>query len=594
MSKRILLTCLLVCSVIASGLVQGETQAQETASQPGDLGFAIERAETRETIDLASFPDPFVPVGGEYLIIWLTVTNIGATAADYDYCPPDGSCFNPSWFEVVDESGAAFPVDELARAAFEQSEEEVHRFGGEIQPGDTARIVLVFDVAPGVASWVLRDTDAALVPFSLPIVTSEPIAIAEEAPLYAELNQTVPVGGIDLVATRAEARATIDLASFPEPFVPEGEYIVVYLTLTNTGGAAEYDICPPDGRLCLSQLWFELAGTAGNAYPVEPIAWSAFSMNPNFLSFGSELAPGFPEPIALVFDVPAGVEEWWLIATPEAPRQFFIRLEIDAAPGSIQVIRSSHGGKGGGAGGAVELILDTSGSMLESLEGRRRIDIAKEVLGSLVAETIPAGTPLALRVFGAAPDSCETNLAAPLQPLDPASMSSLIAGVEAIDGVNTPIGASLERVAEDLQGANGTKIVVFVTDGEETCGGDPAAALRSLASQGIDVRVNIVGFAVEDEALKARFREWSRLGNGQYFDAAGSAGLGQAVVAAVQPPFRILDAAGNELGDGLIDGDPVEVPPGAYTIEVLSATPVTIANVVVESGARVEVAWDDR
>ncbi|MDQ3695761.1 MAG: VWA domain-containing protein [Chloroflexota bacterium] len=594
MSKCILLTWLLVCSVIAGGFVRGEALAQETADQPGDFDFAIERAETRETIDLASFPDPLVPVGGEYLIVWMTVTNTGPTAADYDYCAPDVSCFNPSWFEVVDENGAAFPVDEIVRAAFEQSEEEVHRFGGEIQPGDTARIVLVFDVAPGVAAWVLRGTDEALVPISLPIVTSEPVFIAEEDPLYAELNQTVPVGGIDLAATRAEVRATIDLASFPEPFVPEGEYIVVYLTLTNTGAAAEYDICPPHGRLCLSPLWFELADTAGNAYPVEPIAWSAFSMNPDFLPFGSELAPGFPEPIALVFDVPAGVDEWWLISTPEAPRQFFIRLELDAAPSSIQVVRSSNGGEGAAAGGAVELILDTSGSMLESLEGRRRIDIAKEVLGSLVAETIPPGTPLALRVFGATPDSCETTLAAPLQPLDPAAMASLIAGVEAIDGVNTPIGASLEQVASDLQGAAGTKIVVFVTDGEETCGGDPAAALRALANQGIDVRVNIVGFAVEDEALKAQFREWTRLGNGQYFDAAGSTGLGQAVVAAVQPPFRILDAAGNEAGGGLIDGDPVEVPPGAYDIEVLSATPDTIANVVVESGARVEVAWDDR
>ena len=172
-------------------------------------------------------------------------------------------------------------------------------------------------------------------------------------------------------------------------------------------------------------------------------------------------------------------------------------------------------------------------------------------------------------------------------------MSGLIAGLEAVDGVKTPIGAALESIASDLHGAAGAKIVVLVTDGEETCGSDPAAALRVLASQGIDVRVNIVGFAVADEALKAQFREWAHLGNGQYFDAAGSADLGQAVAAAVQPPFRILDAAGNEMGGGLVDGDPVEVPPGTYTVEVLRHRGV-IDNVVVDSGARVEVPWDGR
>ncbi|MBA2598683.1 MAG: VWA domain-containing protein [Chloroflexia bacterium] len=515
--------------------------------------------------------------------------------AEYDYCPPEIACVNPLWFEVVAESGAAFPVDELVRAAFESSQEQVLTFGNEIPPGAAARIVLVFDVPAGGASRTLRSTDQASVPFSLPIPISAPVAVPEETVFEAEMNQFVPAGDIDLAATRAEVRTAIDLPSQPAPFVPQGEYIVVYLTLTNAGGvAAEYDICPPGGPLCLSQLWFQLSDAEYNAYPVEPIAWSAFSLKPGFLPFGSELRPGSPESVALVFDVPAGGAEWWLDSTADAPQQFSIRLQLSAAPGAIQVVRAAGGSEAGGAEPAIELILDTSGSMLESLEGQRRIDIAKDVLGQLVAETIPSGTSLALRVFGDTPDSCETLLAVPLQPLDPGAMSGTIASLESIDGVKTPIGASLERVAEDLQGATGARIVVLVTDGEETCGGDPAAAIRALAGQSIDLRVNIVGFAVADEALKAQFREWAFLGNGQYFDAAGSADLGQAIAAAVQPPFRILDAAGTEVASGLVNGEPIEVPAGAYTLQVLSAETFTIANVVVDSGARVEMPWDDR
>lgn len=62
----------------------------------------------------------------------------------------------------------------------------------------------------------------------------------------------------------------------------------------------------------------------------------------------------------------------------------------------------------------------------------------------------------------------------------------------------------------------------------------------------------------------------------------------------MQPPFRILDATGHEVGGGLVDGDPVEVPPGRYRLEVLSGQTAIIDDVVVEAGARVEVPWGDR
>jgi hypothetical protein len=587
---------LLAMSLLAGLFNQAPARAQD-AAPAGDVGISVDTAEARETIDLASFPEPFIPLNGAYLIVWVNVTNPAATAIDYDYCPAGEACFNPSWFEVVDQTGATFPVDETVRAAFDASEEQGLRFGNEIVPGEAAHIVLVFDVPSGGASWSLHSTDEAATSFSLPLAISTPVAPTVAATLEAGMNQVVPAGGINLMATRAEKRATIDLPSQPAPFVPtNGEYLVVYLTLVNAStGAAEYDICPPgDGRICLNQLWFQLRDKDDQAFPVETLAWSAFSMNPAFLPFGGELSPGTPEPVALVFDVPAGIDAWWLESTPDAPRPFSILLQRSPAPGTIQVVRAGAGGGEPGATPVVELILDTSGSMLQALEGQRRIDIARTVLSELVAQTIPPGTPLALRVFGDTPESCETNLAAPLQPLDPGAMAGLIDGLDAIDGVKTPIGASLQAVAGDLQGVAGPKIVVLVTDGEETCGGDPAAAIRALAAQGIDARINIVGFAVDDETLKAQFREWAHLGNGQYFDAAGAAELGRSIAAAVQPQFRILNAAGDEVGAGLVDGDPVEVPSGTYRVEVLAAQTDVLDNVVVTSGARTDVSWGGR
>src|SRR5690606_32861851 len=119
----------------------------------------------------------------------------------------------------------------------------------------------------------------------------------------------------------------------------------------------------------------------------------------------------------------------------------------------------------------------------------------------LVTTTIPPGTLVSLRTFGDTPDSCETLLAVPPGPLDPATMSETIAGLPVVDLVRTPIGAALEATLDDLATGEGPRIVVLVTDGEETCDGDPAEAIRALADSGVDVRVNIAGFAIADPVL---------------------------------------------------------------------------------------------
>ena len=128
-------------------------------------------------------------------------------------------------------------------------------------------------------------------------------------------------------------------------------------------------------------------------------------------------------------------------------------------PGGLRVV-SDLGGDGGavpvGASTAIEIILDTSGSMLDKLEGRRRIDIAQSVITHLVQDKLPAGVPVALRVFGDTPNSCDTRLAVPLAPLDPKVVTGRIRGLHILASVNTPIGAALSHVADDLAGVDRT------------------------------------------------------------------------------------------------------------------------------------------
>jgi hypothetical protein len=230
--------------------------------------------------------------------------------------------------------------------------------------------------------------------------------------------------------------------------------------------------------------------------------------------------------------------------------------------------------------GAVELILDASGSMLQKLGATRRIDIAKQTLTKLTSSTIPAGTPFALRVFGREVDSCQTDLDVPVSPLDPTAVGQRIAALTAKNGAKTPIGASLASVAEDLKSVQGEKLVVLITDGEETCEGDPATEIEKLRKAGIGTRVSIVGFALDDENLSATFRRWSDLGGGAFFDAKDAAGLEKSLNAALRPGFEVVNAQGQVIATGIVGGDAVDAPAGNHTVRIKDRAgpgkPVTI------------------
>jgi hypothetical protein len=275
---------------------------------------------------------------------------------------------------------------------------------------------------------------------------------------------------------------------------------------------------------------------------------------------------------------PAGYElvaETAFLEEPPPSREPGTIAIRSAADGSTAAIAPDVG---------VEIVLDTSGSMLERIGRRRRIEVAREALRDLVTERLPAGTPVALRIFGDGEDACGSRLAVPLGPLDPASMAAFVDALEVDRETSTPIAAALARVPDDLAGTSGTRVVLLITDGEETCDGDVEAAIRDLERRGIDARVNIVGFTVRERRIRRDMQAWARLGGGSYFDARGAEDLGRAMAQAVRAPFRVLDEAGNEVASGTLDGEPVEVDPGTYSILVLADPVVRFDAITVGPG----------
>lgn len=258
------------------------------------------------------------------------------------------------------------------------------------------------------------------------------------------------------------------------------------------------------------------------------------------------------------------------------PARYEFEVSSDTSPPppgllTVELGTADEAGIDGPAEGpsvAVSVILDASGSMLQRIGGERRIDVAKEVLRELGENILPEGLPVSLRVFGHdAPGSCESELFLPLQPLDRVAFAAAVDRVQSVNRARTSIAASLRATFSDFGTARGSRIVVLITDGEETCGGDPLTEIGRLREEGVDVRLNIVGFAIDDPALRQTFEAWADAGAGAYFDASDSTALGEAVRGATALSYAVLDERGVEVARGLV-GEAIELPAGRYSIRL--------------------------
>ena len=268
------------------------------------------------------------------------------------------------------------------------------------------------------------------------------------------------------------------------------------------------------------------------------------------------------------------------------------KLALHVTPGAgVGKLRVASDAAQSGTLGAVEFILDASGSMLQRIGGERRIEVAKSALLGLT-DALPPDSAFALRVFGhKEADSCRTDLEIKQPKVDKAAAVAKIKAITAMNLAKTPIAASLQKVREDLAGStNGSVLVILMTDGEETCDGNPKAAIEALRASDIDVRVNIVGFAVDEIGLKETFAQWAQVGNGAFFDAQNAEQLKQAVRATLNPSYEVL-RDGKTIASGTVNGAAMELPVGDYTVRLHGTPPKDLGQAKIQAGDTKELRY---
>lgn len=320
-----------------------------------------------------------------------------------------------------------------------------------------------------------------------------------------------------------------------------------------------------------ARLWTELERVRPRIFTFETSS-AGSTYTQDLMQSWADVAGGYYDYARGVGDFEAGFDR----ATCHLRRPARYSLLTDTeyreppGPGLLSVVRA----EGTAGNPPVEIILDLSGSMSRPLpSGPSRVAVAKKVLDDLVAHTLPAGTPFALRMFGhIRPNSCDTRLDLPLGPLDSAQVQRVVAAAQPQLLSGTPLADSLLEVPHDLGDRGDGATVILLTDGEESCGGDVEAAVTALRDSGFSVQLHIISFDVASDEAKAAFAQWARLGGGRFFDTSDEAALASALRDALQPAFEVLAPDGTVVAVGTVGGAGVSVPPGLYSISIAGET----------------------
>jgi formylglycine-generating enzyme required for sulfatase activity len=202
----------------------------------------------------------------------------------------------------------------------------------------------------------------------------------------------------------------------------------------------------------------------------------------------------------------------------------------------------------------IEYILDASGSMSETLsDGSPKIEVAQRVLTEHMRSFRPE-TNIGLRVYGhrlpyqQTDESCQDiELIAPPEKGQMERIASWLQDFT-VQGM-TPLAASLELAKDDfIYDASRINSIVMLSDGIETCGGDPCRLVEDLKAEGINFTIHVIGLDVDDPT-RQQLSCIAEAGDGTYHDARSQ---------------DDLDAALGAVRADVTEGE-VVVPPGVDT-----------------------------
>jgi hypothetical protein len=169
-------------------------------------------------------------------------------------------------------------------------------------------------------------------------------------------------------------------------------------------------------------------------------------------------------------------------------------------------------------------IFDSSNSMWGQVDGVAKIESATAVLKDSLGG-LGADMRVGLMAYGhrRASDCSDVEMLAGIGTTSASQMQSLVQGITPRG--KTPLAGSLQASEAAFRGhEEENNTVVLISDGIETCEGDPCAVAAELAKRGFNLRIHTVGFDVDQDAER-QLMCIAEAGGGQYFQAANADAL---------------------------------------------------------------------
>ena len=224
---------------------------------------------------------------------------------------------------------------------------------------------------------------------------------------------------------------------------------------------------------------------------------------------------------------------------------------------------------------AVEIVVDASRSMWGRMGGEPKMVVAKEILED-VSYWFPEDLDLALRAYGSTSasdnnDCADSTLLVPFGEENREPIRRAIAGLRPLG--QTPIAYALNQAARDFDSLQNDRALVLVTDGIESCGGDPVEAARELRTQGI--MVHLIGFGLGNAADEdaASLQAVADASGGRYVTAGSAEQLKEALAQTVGTSFSVFKGNIEVANGSLGSAEPLFLPGGDYRVEFDSAPP---------------------
>ncbi len=224
---------------------------------------------------------------------------------------------------------------------------------------------------------------------------------------------------------------------------------------------------------------------------------------------------------------------------------------------------------------AVEIVVDASRSMWGRMYGEPKMVVAKEILQD-VSDWFSDDLNLALRAYGSTSpsdnnDCADSTLLVSFGEASREPIRRAIAGLSPLG--QTPIAYALNQAASDFGSLQKDRAIVLVTDGIESCGGDPVQAARELRQQ--DIMVHVVGFGLGNAADEdaASLQAVADASGGRYVTASSAEQLKEALALTVATSFRVIKGS-TEIANGSLGSDePLFLPGGDYRVQIDSSPP---------------------